>query len=112
MEDMAYCGYFCSQCPVYQADIRADTAEKERLAQQYSTEKQPLTAADISCRGCGKEKGEPPVFCRECFIRACAEKRKLSHCGDCGEYPCAYWRMHIPADSSSRILLDRYRNGR
>ncbi len=111
MEDMAYCGYFCGQCPVYQASACGGQAEKERLARQYSTEKQPLTAADICCGGCKDKKEELPVFCRGCFIRACAEKRKLPHCGKCGEYPCAYWKAHIPADSPSRILLDRCRSG-
>lgn len=111
MEDMAYCGYFCGQCPVYRASASGDEAEKARLARQYSTEKQPLTAADIHCGGCGSEKGEPPVFCRGCFIRSCAGKKRLPHCGKCEEYPCAYWKAHIPADSPSRILLDRYHGG-
>lgn len=107
MEDMAYCGYFCGQCPVYKASACGDETEKERLARQYSTEKQPLTAEDIHCQGCGEDT-QLPVFCRGCFIRACAGKKGLSHCGDCGEYPCGYWKAHIPADSPSRILLDRY----
>ncbi len=111
MEDMAYCGYFCSGCPVYQADLCGDMAEKERLARQYSTSDRPLTAANMYCRGCGKEEGELPAFCRECFIRSCAQKRKLPHCGACAEFPCAYWRTHIPADSPSRILLEQYRAG-
>lgn len=112
MENMAYCGYFCSQCPVFQAEIHGSQAEKEQLARQYSTADRPVSAEEIHCRGCAREGGELPVFCQGCYIRACARKKELPHCGACQEYPCAYWKEHIPADSPSRILLEQYQNSK
>ena len=109
MEMPAYCGYFCSRCPIYRAGACGNGAASEALARRYSTENRPLSAADIHCEGCREQAEKLAVFCRGCFIRACAVKKRLPHCGACEEYPCGYLKKHIPQESASRRWLDQHR---
>lgn len=110
MEQIAYCGFDCTQCPVYQATALADEDFSGQLAQKYTTDVHPLSQEDMHCTGCRQEDCQLSVLCRDCFIRACARKKGCSTCGTCPQYPCAYIKGNIPADSASRKRLDQIKN--
>ncbi|MDD3192872.1 MAG: DUF3795 domain-containing protein [Oscillospiraceae bacterium] len=109
MEEIAYCGFRCDRCPVYQAYASDDDAAKKDLARRYSTAERLLSPPDIHCTGCRAADHTLPVFCSGCFIRTCARQKNLPHCGACADYPCAYLEKHVPAESPSRRLLEQWR---
>jgi hypothetical protein len=41
----------------------------------------------MNCAGCVKIK--KPFWAEACPVKDCCEKRLLSNCGYCGEFPCA-----------------------
>ena len=51
MEMPAYCGYFCSQCPIYRAGACGNGAAREAAARRYSTENRPPFRRGYSLRG-------------------------------------------------------------
>lgn len=78
----AICGLFCVAC-----DNFIDTVEnQEKLAKK--AEKNGRSLEDCLCRGCRSDTLN--YFCREnCYMKACAEKKKVDFCGECDEFPCA-----------------------
>lgn len=41
----------------------------------------------VHCSGCTAMK--KPFWGGDCGVKACCESKKLNHCGECGEFPCA-----------------------
>ena len=58
-----------------------ERGEVEKRAEEWGEKPE-----ELSCHGCKTET--TAVFCTDCGMRACARKRGLPSCGDCGEYPC------------------------
>ncbi len=90
----APCGIDCFNCTVY----LANTNEKLRAAvAEYL--KVPLEQA--VCRGCRGEKGAPVAegFAKTCHVYQCAEKKGISFCCDCSDFPCDY--LHPYADQAA-----------
>lgn len=56
------CGAYCQQC------------------QFLNNEQKP------SCSGCGTQGGS--LFWGECKLYTCARERRVTHCGDCDDFPC------------------------
>ena len=55
---LSYCGIYCGKCSNYKQNM--------------------------NCLGCREELN----LLVDCPTRACAEKRKLLHCGECESFPC------------------------
>jgi len=55
---LSYCGVYCGSCRNYKKNM--------------------------NCQGCRSET----KLVDDCPTRACAIKRELLHCGECGEFPC------------------------
>ncbi len=82
MNQMAYCGIYCSDCPAYKATVANDDVLREQTAALWSkTYHSDIKAGDINCRGCKSEL----VFghCNVCEIRACSREKTFAHCGEC-----------------------------
>ena len=91
----SYCGIYCGACDIM---IAYKTGQKGRLASFWNEENVKTfhratgTAYDegkafqMKCHGCKSD--DLFVNCKNCQIRVCAVERNLSHCIDCGEYPC------------------------
>ncbi len=92
----SYCGIYCGACDIHTA---YKTGRKTRLSTFWS---EPLLKTflrsqrvdykdsrtlQLQCDGCKSDN----VFinCKICRIRACAIDKKVEHCIDCSEYPCA-----------------------
>ncbi len=91
----SYCGIYCGACDIHVAYV---TGQRSRFASFFTepTLKALITLRNIpyqqsdlglKCHGCKSDT----VFinCSDCPIRACAVARKVEHCIDCGDYPCA-----------------------
>lgn len=111
MKKLAYCGFDCSGCAVYIATETADMELRQRLAEQYSTEKRKLTADDILCHGCSEDMPTRHSFCSGCVFRTCARSKSITSCGECKQYPCAEIEKVFPLGGKSRAVLDEINRG-
>ncbi len=92
----SYCGIYCGACNLR---IAHETGQKDNLTAVWT---EPVLRAfqeaqgnaglsgealRIKCLGCKTDT----VFinCKTCQIRSCAIKKKVEHCFECAEYPCA-----------------------
>lgn len=105
------CGLYCGVCAIYIASRDNNTRLKERLASLYRGEtpgkgtlpnSENLTAADIHCGGCLSD--DLFMHCRQCDIRACAEKKGCGGCHECDDFPCAFID-HFPMTVGKRVIM-------
>jgi hypothetical protein len=60
----------------------------------------------VNCQGCQAAKGK--MFWGECQIAKCCMRKGLSHCGECGDLPCAALQAVVAdpehGDQGQRLL--------
>ena len=82
------CGHDCARCKIYLATVREDDGlqrESKRFYRDAFAADLPLDA--FHCLGCRSE--DVFALCRDCPFTACADRHGVTHCSDCGDYPCA-----------------------
>jgi hypothetical protein len=84
----AYCGLNCFECPAFQATLRDDNAEREKIAEMWSTPEYVLTTRDVDCDGCTSHEGRRMSFCEGCGIRKCNIEKGFETCASCDDYRC------------------------
>ena len=116
MNSMAYCGLMCGGCPIYLAtrEVNADRQRQMRIEiarkcnEIYQSQYKPGDITD--CDGCKAETGRLFSGCRRCEIRACAQRRKLDHCGQCDDYACDPLKKMFHTDPEIKNRLDGIRS--
>ncbi len=103
---MGYCGIDCRQCPAYVASRQGNSREREILAQEWSTEKYPLSTEDIYCEGCKASDDMVMSFCAECPVRRCARHQNISNCSQCIHYPCEALSLVFQKSPEAQEILD------
>lgn len=93
---------------MYIATQTGDMELKEKLAREYSTAGCQFEKEDMTCSGCHALEGTNDKMCGECPMRKCGMEKKLSHCAECGEYPCSHIEGLVPAGSGNRETLDGF----
>jgi len=90
----APCGLDCFNCPVYLA------GENEKLREAVAKHMN-LPYEQAVCRGCRGEKGAPAAegFTGKCDVYKCTEKKGISFCCDCSDFPCDH--LHPYADQAA-----------
>ena len=92
-QKIAICGLDCAKCGAYIAFDKNDESVRIKTAKDWNQRykdsqlaRDPLKPSDINCRGCLSLAN--PVFrhCRECGVRLCGLKKKVTNCGRCREY--------------------------
>lgn len=106
MSYISYCGIKCDQCPIFIATKTNDEKMKEKLAQEYSSEKCTFISKDMECAGCRSSYAEHSKMCGGCEIRLCGKTRDIITCAECAEYPCYIIEKYVPKGSENRTLLD------
>lgn len=76
------CGLYCGACYHY----RASFPEGGHLLEEALL--QGRAAQGYACRGCRSDALYVHPGCSQCEIRACADSRRIRHCGTCREFPC------------------------
>jgi len=104
---IAYCGIICNECPVFRATKNNDYNEKEKLANEYSSDKYKVNIDDINCTGCHKESEVVFKFCKECEIRLCGIDNELENCGQCNSYPCSKLDKPFENSTKNKEVLDK-----
>jgi len=79
---LGVCGLYCGACYHY----RASLAEGQHLLEIAAGQGRSLEG--FGCKGCRSGILYSHLGCSQCVIRACAEDRRLVHCGLCSEFPC------------------------
>jgi hypothetical protein len=83
----AACGLYCGACRSRLASERKDSAVLEQTAQTVSKLLgKTVTSDDMYCEGC--QSDIRTIHCRSCAIRECAFSKGLTHCSQCGDFPC------------------------
>jgi len=90
----APCGLDCFNCPVYLA------RENERLREAIA-KSMDIPFEQAVCRGCRDEKGTIAFLgmTEPCNVYKCIEKKDISFCCDCSDFPCDH--LHPYADKAS-----------
>ncbi|HOW42418.1 MAG TPA: DUF3795 domain-containing protein [Candidatus Omnitrophota bacterium] len=88
------CGVDCADCIAHLA--KEHTAEKRRLVSAGFKEE------TLPCPGCRPLKGKCPVIGGSCDTYACFEKKGITFCFECGEFPCD--KLIPAADKADRAL--------
>ena len=87
---LAPCGMYCGVCRMFEATQREDRLMLQRLAKIYARRFPELSADDadeLQCDGCLATRKS--VFCRDCKIRDCTQKKDLNGCHECSSFPCS-----------------------
>lgn len=100
MSHLAFCGFDCKTCPVYQATKSGDQELLKKLADQYQLPKE-----DLVCSGCSSLEFNEKL-CGFCKLRPCAMGRGVISCAHCLCYPCEQVNKAIPVGSEGRKRLD------
>jgi hypothetical protein len=105
METSAPCGLYCGVCRIYLATQDNDLEYLNRLANVYARAYPDLEltgAQSLMCDGCQAERRA--VFCRECVIRECTQKKRLLGCHQCDQFPC-YLIDKFPMPLGKKVIL-------
>ena len=97
MENIAYCGLNCTECPANIARQTNDQELREKTAKAWSGPGFIVEANQVNCEGCHSTRG---LFfhCLQCKVRNCALEKGVSTCVEFGDYPCkdkleALWKQ-------------------
>ena len=90
--NLGYCGINCDSCSVRQHGLGHSNDAFIACCASIPT-------AELKCNGCRFDS----VYagCRTCKIRSCASSRKISHCGECHDFPC---RQYQKWGAAAKIL--------
>jgi hypothetical protein len=90
----APCGLDCFNCPLYLA------GENERIREAIAKH-MGIPLEQAVCRGCRDERGTIAFLgmTEPCNVYKCIDKKGISFCCDCSDFPCDY--LHPYADKAS-----------
>ncbi|HUW63306.1 MAG TPA: DUF3795 domain-containing protein [Spirochaetia bacterium] len=88
----APCGLDCLNCIMY-----SGYEDKDRQALVIREAGIPLSI----CKGCRNENGKCANAPMQCNVYPCAEKKGVTFCCDCSDFPCDY--LHPYADRASEL---------
>jgi len=116
MEEIAYCGLDCTECPVFIATVNNDDALRLKTAKEWSKlyadqlSNKELLLEDMDCSGCKSKSGALFVGCKICPIKKCCEEKKYSHCAGCNEYDtCEMINGFFTCNQQAKQNLDKIR---
>ncbi|MDQ7824064.1 MAG: DUF3795 domain-containing protein [Candidatus Eremiobacteraeota bacterium] len=80
------CGFYCGSCAVH-ISYKKGIEYQRKLASALSTHMgKPVAVTEIQCRGC--RSLDRDSWGKRCTIRPCAEKKGITYCHECPEFPC------------------------
>ncbi len=78
---VAPCGLDCFQCSWFLENLTDEFIEKE-------SERLAIPQEDVGCKGCRGERGKCYWAQGDCATWACVQKRGVTYCFECEEFPC------------------------
>lgn len=93
---LAYCGYDCTNCPVYEKTAQKDLEGLKVLL--FAPHNKEHTIESLGCFGCMDERSKNHM-CSNCYIKNCASKNNVKSCGLCKDFPCTYLENYISSNT-------------
>lgn len=88
-EYVAPCGLYCGVCRIRYATEEKDLEYLKRLTKIYKRrfpEIASVSPDELWCDGCLSTRKF--VFCKECSIRDCTQRKGYQGCHECNDFPC------------------------
>ena len=99
---MAACGVDCNVCGQYKVTAQQDMKAAEGLVDWYRSQgwigkdegAEVVMAKAPLCKGCWNTTDDCffKCGCGSIDFRICCKERQISHCGECGEFPCKEYK--------------------
>lgn len=96
-EFLSPCGLYCGVCAVMIAHRDNNVKFKEKLTGVYG-----IPLEEIKCQGCLSD--ERIIFCQQCHIRDCTEKKGYEGCHMCDEWPCEHIE-NFPVPVGKKVIM-------
>jgi len=105
------CGLYCGVCAIHIAHRDNNSKFKKGLLNVYQGKvsgkgalpnSDSLTTDDIRCGGC--YSSDLFMHCKQCEIRDCTEKKGISGCHKCNEFPCSFIH-NFPMAIGKKVIL-------
>jgi len=77
------CGINCLNCGLHESNL---TDEVKRKGAEFFN----ISPEEVKCRGCRQEQGKCLYVDSVCATWTCAEKKGVTYCFECDEFPCAF----------------------
>jgi len=98
---ITYCGYDCTNCPIYKATIEKDIEALKKI--YFIGPGKECSIETHGCKGCKSDLQNH--MCSVCYIKKCNLEKKIDNCAYCDEYPCQYLKNYISVPT--RETLDK-----
>ena len=82
-QELAMCGCRCDLCKAYAPNVQKND-QRKTLAEMWNKYYGLDPSVMGICDGCRSDNPSDT----ECPVRKCVLEKGLSHCGDCGDFPC------------------------
>jgi hypothetical protein len=93
----APCGLDCFNCVGYLANENPEMIGLIAATLAITLEE----AKKAVCKGCRNQKGNIPLAPMKCNVYPCVEKKNISFCYECPDFPCDY--LHPYADQAAKV---------
>lgn len=77
----APCGLDCFNCNLHEDNL---TEENKIKVAEY----RKISPDEVACKGCRAERGKCRYAEFDCATWACAQKKGVTYCFECDEFPC------------------------
>ncbi|MCL1806182.1 MAG: DUF3795 domain-containing protein [Oscillospiraceae bacterium] len=114
---LAACGVDCGECAQYKVTMKQDLKAAELLAGWFKSQgwigegegveavmkKAPL------CKGCWDITDDCfwKCGCGSVDFRECCEEKQISHCGECGDFPCGHYLAWVDMHENHKEAMAR-----
>jgi len=84
---IAVCGLNCAKCDIYSASHGNEKLRDEIIGWFKKERNETIKPEQVRCEGC---RGPLDAhWSSDCKMMLCAKKRRLQHCFQCEDFPCA-----------------------
>ena len=118
---MAACGIDCNECASYKVTTEQDLKSAELMLPWFKSQgligesegAEAVVKKAPFCTGCWNIEGNCYwEGCNSCNYRTCCTEKQLNHCGECADFPCAYYegwgsKSEVYKKAVERLLILR-----
>ncbi|MFA5331980.1 MAG: DUF3795 domain-containing protein [Methanoregula sp.] len=95
-EIRARCGFLCSSCAAYKKNVASEDDKKKVSDGWQKLYRLDIPPSVMCCDGCLEpDENHPHRIGMNCPIRTCVLNKGITHCGECGTFPCDLIEKHM-----------------
>jgi len=102
---VAACGINCEECNLYKVTVEQDMKAAESMVDWFKGQgwigenegAEAIMKKSPLCKGCWDITDDCfwKCGCYKIDFRTCCQRRQIDHCGQCSEFPCAYYKKWV-----------------